>query len=95
MSKKDRTIFAPQIPVWRMRDIITELGGVGPLTEKLIAKGFFPPGPDTVQGWVTRNSVPGPWSPAVLALALEEGIIKSPKALLKHFRMTETESPAP
>ena len=71
MPKRDRTIFQPQIPVWKVRDIIARLGGVGPTTEKLMAKGFFPPPADTVQGWSTRNSVPGAWSPALFALAPE------------------------
>lgn len=64
--------------MWKARDLIARLGGVGILTEKLMNKGLFPPGPDTVQGWSARNSIPGAWSPAVFAIALEEGIIKSP-----------------
>ena len=38
-----------------------------------MAKGFFPPPADTVQGWSTRNSLPGAWSPAVFALAQDAG----------------------
>jgi hypothetical protein len=88
MPKRDRTIFSPAPPVWKVRDIIEKLGGVGPTTEKLMAKGFFPPGADTVQGWVTRNSVPGAWSPALFLLAQEAGLIKSPMdALVRDFRL--------
>jgi len=84
MPKRDRTLFTPNPPLWKIRDIIANLGGVGPTTEKLMAKGFFPPGADTVQGWSTRNSVPGPWSPALFALAMEEKLIDSPlDALIK------------
>ena len=88
MPKRDRTIFQPQIPVWKVRDIIAQLGGVGPTTEKLMAKGFFPPPADTVQGWSTRNSVPGAWSPALFAIAQDAGLIEDPMdALVKDFRL--------
>ena len=59
MPKRERILFAPVTPVWKVRDIIEKLGGVGPLTDKLMSRGFFPPGADTIQGWSTRNSVPG------------------------------------
>jgi hypothetical protein len=78
MPKRDRTIFEPAPPIWKVRAIIEKLGGVGPVTEMLIARGFFPPGPDTVQGWANRNSVPGAWAPALFALALDNNIIESP-----------------
>lgn len=82
--KKDRTVFAPTPPMWKARLLIERLGGVGGLTEKLMRKGYFPPGPDTVQGWSTRNSIPGAWAPAVFDLAIEEKIIKRPRdALIK------------
>ena len=88
MPKRDRTIFTPAPPVWKVRDIIEKLGGVGPTTEKLMAKGFFPPGADTVQGWSTRNSLTGAWAPAVFALAQDAGLIESPMdALVKDFRL--------
>jgi len=88
MPKRDRTIFTPAPPVWKVRDIIEKLGGVGQTTEKLMAKGFFPPGADTVQGCSTRNSLPGAWAPAVFALAQDAGLIESPMdALVKDFRL--------
>lgn len=84
MSKKDRTMFEPQTPMWKARDIINGLGGVGGMTEKLMKAGLRPPGADTVQGWSTRNSIPGAWSPAVFALALRHKLIKDPlDALIK------------
>lgn len=76
--KRDRTFYPPRVPMWKARDMIAHLGGVGGLTEKLMAKGFLPPGPDTVQGWSTRNSIPGAWAPAVYGLALEHKVIRSP-----------------
>jgi len=88
MPKRDRTIFAPQPPMWKVRDIIEQLGGVGPTTEKLMAKGFFPPGADTIQGWSTRNSLPGAWSPAVFAIAQDAGLIETPMdALVRDARL--------
>jgi len=88
MPKRDRTIFATVTPVWKVRDMIEKLGGVGPTTEKLIAKGFFPPGPDTVQGWSARNSLPGAWAPALFAVAREHGLIDDPMdALIRDFRL--------
>lgn len=94
MPKRDRTIFEPKPPVWKVRDIITKLGGVGGTTEKLMAKGFFPPPADTVQGWSTRNSVPGCWSPALFALAQDAGLIESPMdALVRDFELTKGSRP--
>jgi len=90
VPKKNRTIFAPVIPVWKVRDMIEKLGGVGPMTEKLMARGFFPPGADTVQGWATRNSVPGAWAPALFAVAQAEGLIETPMdALVSDFRLNK------
>jgi hypothetical protein len=88
MPKRDRTIFTPVPPVWKVRDMIERLGGVGPMTEKLMSKGFFPPGADTVQGWVTRNSLPGAWAPALFSLAQDAGLIDNPMdALVRDFRL--------
>ena len=88
MPKRERILFAPVPPVWKVRDMIERLGGVGPTTDKLMAKGFFPPGVDTIQGWSTRNSVPGSWSPALFSLAQDEGLIESPMdALVRDFRL--------
>jgi len=90
MPKRDRTIFTPVPPVWKVRDMIERLGGVGPMTEKLMAKGFFPPGADTVQGWVTRNSLPGAWAPALFSLAQDAGLIDNPMdALVRDFRLNK------
>jgi hypothetical protein len=90
MPKRDRTLFAPVSPVWKVRDIIEKLGGVGPTQEKLMAKGFFPPVADTVQGWSTRNSLPGAWAPALFALAQDAGLIETPMdALVRDFRLTK------
>ena len=89
MPKRDRTVFPPEDPVWKIRDMIEKLGGVGPLTDKLMAKGFYPPPPNTVQGWANRSSLPGAWSPVVFALAMEEGLIRTPMdALIKDFKLT-------
>jgi hypothetical protein len=88
MPKRERTIFEPQTPVWKVRDIIAKLGGVGTVTEQLMAKGFLPPNADTVQGWSTRNSLPGAWAPAVFGLAMDAGLIEHPMdALVKDFRL--------
>lgn len=82
MPKKERTLFEVHAPMWRIRDIIHHLGGVGKVSEKLIAKGYRPPRADTMQGWITRNQIPSPWVPAVLALAIEEQLINNPEELL-------------
>ena len=88
MPKKDRIVFAPVPPVWKVKDMIEKLGGVGALTDKLIARGFFPPGVDTMQGWATRNSLPGAWAPAVFAVAQAEMLIENPMdALVRDFRL--------
>jgi len=82
MPKRDRTLFPTRAPMWRVRDVIDHLGKVSGVTEKLMAKGYHPPAPDTVQGWVTRNSIPGSWMPAVLGLAMDEQLIRHPEELL-------------
>lgn len=93
MPKRNRTIFHREAPVWKIRDIITKLGGVGPTTEKLMAKGFFPPSPNTVQGWANRNSIPGAWAPAVFALAQDAGLIETPMdALVRDFKLEHKDS---
>lgn len=90
MPRRERTIFTPVTPAWKVRDIIENLGGVGGLAEKLMAKGFFPPGADTMQGWATRNSIPGAWAPAVFALAQDARLIESPMdALIHDFRLSK------
>jgi hypothetical protein len=88
MPKRERILFSPQVPEWKVKDMIKRLGGVAGVTEKLMAKGFSPPGADTVQGWVSRNSVPGAWAPALFAVAQDEGLIEGPMdALIKDFRL--------
>lgn len=82
MPKKERIIFEAHPPMWRIRDIIHHLGGCGKIAEKLMAKGYRPPSADTMQGWVTRNQIPSPWVPAVLALAIDESLINNPEELL-------------
>jgi hypothetical protein len=82
MPKRERIIFESHAPMWRIRDIVHHLGGVGPLAEKLMAKGYRPPAADTMQGWVTRNSIPSPWVPAVLGIAMDEQLIAHPEELL-------------
>ena len=91
MPKRERIIFAPVAPVWKVRDMIEQLGGVGGMTDKLMARGFFPPGADTVQGWSSRNSLPGAWAPAVFALAQADGLIENPMdALVRDFHFKKT-----
>jgi hypothetical protein len=88
MPKRERILFAPAPPVWQVRDMVEKLGGVGGLTDKLMARGFFPPGADTIQGWATRNSLPGSWAPAVFALAQDAGLIENPlDALVRDFKL--------
>jgi hypothetical protein len=41
MPKRDRTLFKPEDPIWNIRYLITKLGGVGPTTEKLMAKAEY------------------------------------------------------
>ena len=68
MPKRDRTIFEPEPPVWKVRDIIEKLGGVGPIDRETHGQGFLPARGRYRSGLVTRNSVPGAWAPALFAL---------------------------
>ena len=52
------------------------------MTDETMAKGYRPPAADTMQGWVTRNSIPSPWLPAVLGIAMDEQLINHPEELL-------------
>ena len=80
--KKERILFEPRAPMWRIRDAIHYLGGVGKVSEKLIAKGYRPPPANTMQGWATRNQIPSPWQLAIIGLAMDEGLIAHPDELL-------------
>ena len=82
MPKRERTLFPTRTPMWRVRDIVHHLGGVGPLAEKLMERGYHPPPADTMQGWVTRNSIPAPWVYPVLSIAMGEQLIADPEELL-------------
>jgi hypothetical protein len=93
MPKRERILLDPVAPEWKVKDMIKKLGGVGGVTEKLMAKGFSPPGVDTIQGWASRGSVPGAWAPALFALAQDEGYIESPMdALIRDSRLQHKSS---
>lgn len=79
---KNRTMFPPRPPKWRYRDLISHLGGIQTLTRSLEARGYAPPGPETIKGWKGRDSIPPAWLPAVLAVALEQRVIAGPEDLL-------------
>lgn len=64
-------------PEWRFRELLHSLGTANEICWLLFGKGYQPPPEDTVQGWRTRDSVPGCWVPVLLMIALEKGFIKS------------------
>lgn len=82
MPKRERILFEAHAPMWRIRDMVAHLGGVGAVSEKLMAKGYRPPRADAMQGWVTRNQIPSPWTYAVLGLAMDEHLVAHPEELL-------------
>ena len=82
MPKRERILFEARNPMWRIRDIVHHFGGVGPLAETLMAKGYRPPAADTMQGWVTRNQIPSLWVLAVVGLAMDEHLINHPEEIL-------------
>jgi hypothetical protein len=82
MPIPERMLFDPKTPMWRIRDLVGYLGGVGKVAEKLMAKGYRPPGVNTMAGWVTRNQIPAPWLMAILSIAIEERLIINPEELL-------------
>lgn len=82
MPKRERILLEPHAPMWRIRDIVHHLGGIGPVAEKLMAKGYRPPNASAMAGWVTRNQIPAPWLPAVLGLAMDEHLIHHPEEIL-------------
>lgn len=52
-----------------VRAIFEEFGGTRPLHETLVERlGDYAPSLDTVRKWLERNSIPGEWLIAVLAL---------------------------
>jgi hypothetical protein len=82
MPKREPTLFPTRTPMFRVRDVIHHLGGVGGVADKLMAKGYRPPNANAMQGWVTRNSIPSPWVYPVLGLAMDEQLIRHPEELL-------------
>lgn len=84
MSKsKPRKRFNPFEPKWRYTDLIRHLGGIPTLSRSLQARGYTPPGRETIKGWKGRNSIPPAWLPAVLAVAIDQQVIKGPEDLLE------------
>jgi len=82
MPKKERVLFETRAPMWRVRDLIHHLGGVGKVAEKLMANGYRPPAAGTMQGGVTRDQIPSPWVLAVVGLAMDEHLINHPEEIL-------------
>src|SRR5262245_47238184 len=65
------------IPRWRFYGILLALGTANVIRDKMWARGYEPPPSESIQGWRKRNSVPANWVPALLEMALDEGIINS------------------
>lgn len=60
---------------WKIRELISALGGVSNLPEKFNAAGVTPPSKTTMAGWFRRDSAPGSWVLCLLLIAQQEGIL--------------------
>lgn len=61
-------------PVWRYREILSQLGDNQDISRTIMAYGFDPPSEPSIQSWRVRNSIPGKWLPLIVDIALHSGI---------------------
>ena len=59
------------------------LGSDREIADRISAMGFDPPPPKTIGGWRFRGSIPARWSPLLIQMALNEGLLKNLWALRK------------
>jgi hypothetical protein len=64
-------------PRWRFRHLIHTLGTYNEVATLLEQRGYPRLPKDTVNAWAHRNSIPAPWLPAIIDLALEARVIKT------------------
>jgi hypothetical protein len=64
-------------PEWKYKQILDRIGSAAAITTRLQDKGYQSPPEETIQGWKTRNSIPGKWVPVILELAFDDKIIKN------------------
>ena len=75
-------------PEWRYRDLLFILGSAKDIQRLLLEAGYMPPPEDTIQGWKTRNSIPGRWVPVIVQMGIDREFIRDlrdlkPKAKYK------------
>ena len=63
-------------PQWKYRELVAALGADIAVIEILRADGFNPPPAKTIAGWRMRNSIPGPWVPALIQAAMRRGLLE-------------------
>lgn len=66
---------------WKYSELISALGGPTAVAKLLKSRGLEPPPVATIKGWRQRGSIPGKYAPAVVAIGLEEGVLRSIEAL--------------
>lgn len=64
-----------EVPEWRYKDLLTALGTAKEVQALLVAKGYETVPEDTIQGWRTRNSIPGKWVPILVQMGVERKFI--------------------
>lgn len=67
---------------WKYKELITALGGPQGVADRLSERGIAPPPASTIRGWQTRSSVPGRYSPLLIMIAQEVGVLRD----IRHLR---------
>lgn len=61
-------------PRWKIRALITAIGGVQAIPGRLVDHDFPAPPVRTVAGWFHRDRAPGDWVIALLLIAQKDGL---------------------
>ena len=70
-------------PDWKFRELIQALGGPRSVQQLIEEHGWQAPKIETIEGWLRRDSAPGPWSLALAYIAQREGLITNLDRLLR------------
>lgn len=69
-------------PSWDFYNLLDRLGSVADVRQIIDEAGYNVPPRETVQGWRSRNAVPGCWVPVLIQVGLDRGLINRVDDLL-------------
>lgn len=73
----------PTKPVFKFRELIQALHGPRNVQQLIEEHGWEAPKIETIEGWLRRDSAPGPWALALVFIAQREGLITTIDRLLR------------